>query len=159
LHMTRGDHQASVATVDEVLDLVQRAPSFRWPYAMEIVEVLLRARTLDRAHSVMQQPAPLSARDRIIHVSAQAMVAEAEARLDQALPLYQDAAQRWRGFGFVLARGQMLLGSGRCLAALGRAAEGTDALREAREVFAKLGAVPLQAEADTSLEHATALTS
>jgi hypothetical protein len=47
---------------------------------------------------------------------------------------------------------QALLGRGRCLLALGRAPEAAQPLREAREIFARLGARPALEETDALLE-------
>ena len=56
-------------------------------------------------------------------------------------------------------RAQALLGRGRCLLALKRASDATEPLRDAREIFAALGARPMLGETDSLLERAIALTS
>jgi len=47
------------------------------------------------------------------------ILAEAEGQIDEARALYQDAAQRWADYGFMLEEGQAHLGYARCLIALG----------------------------------------
>jgi hypothetical protein len=71
---------------------------------------------------------------------------------------YAEAEERWRTFGAVFERAQALLGRGRCLLASGRPGA-EQPLREAREVFVRLGAAPLVADADALLERALAATS
>jgi hypothetical protein len=56
-------------------------------------------------------------------------------------------------------RAQALLGQGRCLVAIGRPAEASVPLQQARDVFTELGAKPAVAETDALLERATALSS
>jgi predicted ATPase/class 3 adenylate cyclase len=61
---------------------------------------------------------------------------------------FADAAAGWHDFGVPYEEGQALLGQGRCLVALGRSSEPIAPLAAAREIFARLGAVPALAEAD-----------
>lgn len=91
--------------------------------------------------------------------AARAMVSEAQGDMEGAAGLFADAATRWVGMGVVPERAFAHLGQGRCLLALGRAAEAYEPLREAREVFAKLGAKPALAETDALLLRVTPLSS
>lgn len=105
-------------------------------------------------------------RDRDVHLgsrrpalsllSAQAILAEAEGRVDEAAAMYADAAEGWRAFGHVPEGGFALLAAGRCLSQLGSDAEAKDALAAAREIFARLGATPYLAEVDGLVERASA---
>ena len=52
-----------------------------------------------------------------------------------------------------------LLGHGRCLLALGRDADATQTLLQARDIFQELQATPALAETDGLLQQATALSS
>ena len=72
--------------------------------------------------------------------------------------LYAEAALCWERFGSIPEHGYALLGRGRCLLALGDG-ETTPVLREAREIFAHLGAGMLLTETDALLEQALARTS
>jgi hypothetical protein len=92
-------------------------------------------------------------------VTARAVLAEAHGELERAAEEYADAAERWGEFGFVLERGQALLGAGRCLLGLGRGREAAVKLEEAREIFVGLQARPLVTEADAFVEQAAALSS
>jgi len=91
--------------------------------------------------------------------SARALLAEHRGAHAEAAELFADAAERWEGFEVPWERAQALLGQGRSLLALGRSSESIGALREARDVFATLGAVPAVAETDALLAEASALTS
>jgi class 3 adenylate cyclase/tetratricopeptide (TPR) repeat protein len=116
------------------IDLVARA----------VDEVNLRATTTWATHSL---------------VTAEAVLDEAREELDSATERYSDAAKRWRDLGVVPERGLALLGLGRCQVRLGRYDDSAAALREARQLFAGLGARPLIAETDALLEQATATAS
>jgi hypothetical protein len=74
------------------------------------------------------------------------VLAEARGDLDDAAARYQDAADRWGGFGVALEQGLALLGASRCATRLSRPA-GRDRLLEANELLARLGARGLLAEA------------
>jgi hypothetical protein len=84
-------------------------------------------------------------------VAARAVLAEADGDPEAAVPLFEQAAERWAEYGSVLGRGLALLGSARCLLALGRRTDAEPVLREAREIFAGLGAAPALAEVDALL--------
>ena len=88
-------------------------------------------------------------------VAAQALLAEARGESAEAAGLFGDAADRWDGFGARLEQAYALQGRGRCLVALGDpAAEGV--LREARALFAEMGARPRVEECDALLQAALA---
>lgn len=83
--------------------------------------------------------------------SARAVFAEAQGKLEQALHLHREAADRWASYGFVLEEGQALLGAGRCLLGLERRDEAASRLETARTVFSSLRAEPLLAETERVL--------
>ena len=86
-----------------------------------------------------------------LRASWSAIAAEISGRPDGALELHDGAGVRWRSFGNPYEYAHALLGRGRCVVALGRAAEAGGPLREAREIFARLGAAPALAETDALL--------
>ncbi len=65
------------------------------------------------------------------------------------------AAQAWRDFGMPHEEAHALFGEGRCLTALGRAQEAVPLLKQAHEIFARLGAKPALAEVDGLLGQVT----
>jgi hypothetical protein len=89
-------------------------------------------------------------------VAARAIAAEKTGQMEEALALYQDAVGRWDAHPFVLGAAEARHGAGRCLMVLGRDAQGV--LREAREVFVRLGAEPAVARVDDTLAQATSRT-
>jgi tetratricopeptide (TPR) repeat protein len=91
--------------------------------------------------------------------TARALLLEHLGSHAEAAELFADAALRWERFEMPWERAQALLGQGRCLLALGRVAEATEAIRDAREIFASLASKPAIAETDRLLERAIALSS
>ena len=81
-------------------------------------------------------------------VTCRALVAETRGECEAALAGFADAVARWRDFGAPYEEAQALLGEGRCLVALGRAAEVAAPLAAAREIFTRLGAEPALAETE-----------
>jgi len=86
--------------------------------------------------------------------SMNALLAEARGEHEAAAAGFADAAARWHEFGIPYEEAQALLGRGRCLLALGRAPEAAQPLREAREIFARLGARPALEETEDWLAQA-----
>ena len=91
--------------------------------------------------------------------TATAALAEAHGDHQAAADGYADAAERWQAFGVIPEQAFALLGHGRCLLALGRPADATPPLQQARDIFARLQAAPALAETDQLLQQATALSS
>jgi hypothetical protein len=100
------------------------------------------------------EDAAFAARPRCSLLAARAGAVEGHGELELAAELYAEAASRWEEYGHVLERGYALLGAGRCLARLGRWADASARLGEARAVFAALHAGALAAEAERWLEKA-----
>jgi tetratricopeptide (TPR) repeat protein len=84
-----------------------------------------------------------------------ALLAEAGGDIRRAAVAFADAAQRWHDFGVPYEEAQALLGQGRCLLALGTAAEAAGSLTGAREVFERLGAAPALVETEALLATVT----
>jgi class 3 adenylate cyclase/tetratricopeptide (TPR) repeat protein len=86
-------------------------------------------------------------------VAAEALLAEARGELREAADIFAEAATRWEGFGATLEQAYAMQGRGRCLVALGdRGAE--PVLRDARALFAEMGARPRVEECDALLARA-----
>jgi class 3 adenylate cyclase/tetratricopeptide (TPR) repeat protein len=124
----------------------------------ELVRTAVAAGDLALANRLASGLEPLYPYQEYALRAARAILAEAGGETEEAARLYSEAAERWEGFGVVPEQGFALLGRGRCLLALRDPAAG-EALRQAREIFATLGAVPSVAEADDLLKQATALSS
>ena len=83
--------------------------------------------------------------------AARAALHEFDGAHEQAARLFEEAAVGWEAWGFVLGRGEALLGAGRCLLAIGRTDAGRERLTDARAIFAGLSAQPLLARVDALL--------
>jgi hypothetical protein len=83
--------------------------------------------------------------------AARALLAEARGEITRAAQQHVDAAGRWRSFGVPPEEAHSLLGQGRCLLALDRPAEAEPAIREARDLFARMGALPGVGDCDALL--------
>jgi hypothetical protein len=90
-------------------------------------------------------------------VTTGAVLGELAGDLATATAAYADAATRWAAFGIPYERALALLGAGRCLIGLGRSGEAQPGLRDARELFARLGATPALVETDALLEQTASL--
>jgi class 3 adenylate cyclase/tetratricopeptide (TPR) repeat protein len=91
--------------------------------------------------------------------ASEAEAAETAGRYQVALARFERALAVWEGLGDVFHRALALLGSARCLAALGRAADASQPASEAREIFATLGARSLAREADELVPGVSSLSS
>jgi class 3 adenylate cyclase/tetratricopeptide (TPR) repeat protein len=101
---------------------------------------------------------PLSVAHHAALAISQAQVEETRGELGLAAAIFREAATRFDALGAGLEHAHALLGQGRCLAALGDPAA-DQALREARHLFAAMGAHPRVAECETLLARARRLSS
>ena len=92
-------------------------------------------------------------------VAAEAALAESRGDLSDAAERYSEAASRWERFPAPHEQGFALFGRGRCLLGLSDLPGATDALRQARDLFARCGMRPALEETDDLLASAIALTS
>jgi len=114
----------------------------------DAARIFVAAGETDTVAAIIDRVRPGLTRDRYAVVAARATVAEARGDLDQALALFIEASANWERFSMPLEHAYALLGAGRCLVALGRAAEATSHLEDARSLFGSLGALSLVAEVD-----------
>ena len=159
LAAAREDLPAALELVRELESRTRTGASLYRPnYLPDVVAIALAADAPEVAVAFVD--AEYRSTGRIAHsvVAARAVVAEETGELDEALLLYEDAAARWAEHGFVLGNAEALHGSGRCLVALGQAQQATAPLREARELFAQLGAKPALERVDDLLAQAASRT-
>ncbi|MDP9255346.1 MAG: AAA family ATPase [Actinomycetota bacterium] len=91
-------------------------------------------------------------------VTVRAIQAERAGEHAQAAALYADAADRWEQFTEMIEEAHALLGQGRCLTAVDD--PGADLpLRQARALFAQMGARPRVDQCDNLIARASKLTS
>ena len=100
---------------------------------------------------------PLQPLTRLAVATAGALLREACGEYEAALEAFTAAAAGWREFAGVYEEAHALCGRGRCLMALGRAAEAAAALAAARGIFRRLGARPALSETDEWLAKAGAV--
>jgi DNA-binding SARP family transcriptional activator/class 3 adenylate cyclase len=157
IEQARGNGEAAVTLIKEQLGVTPSATLEGGNFVHEAVRVCAAAGALRVAERLIE--GRQSALDRHRHglLTARATLAEAQGRLEEAARLYADAAQRWAEYGFVLERGQALLGEGRCTLALEKPERAEESLRKAQEIFERLDARPLAAEASAGLERAASL--
>jgi tetratricopeptide (TPR) repeat protein len=159
IEQARGNASAAAGLVQELQESTHdRSPAFRTLFLADAVRVSIAVGARELAAALLVGVDPSFARQRHSVLTARALMAEATDDPAAALELFDDAAERWAGFGFVLEHGQALVGAGRCLVELRRSGEARTRLEEARDAFAGLGARPLLGEADGLLARLTALT-
>jgi class 3 adenylate cyclase len=149
----RGRHAELLALLQELTAETRDKPAFRAGYIAEVARICLIADARDQLAGLLEDAgAPRIARRGHSVASARAVLAELEARLEEAALLHADAAERWAEYGAIVEQGHSLLGHGRSLVGLGRPAEVSEPVTRAREIFVRLDARPLVAEAETLLQ-------
>jgi ATP/maltotriose-dependent transcriptional regulator MalT len=132
----------------EVLRITAETGPLVVSVAPELIRIACATGDIALARRLLDASVARPGRTGIIFVTGRAVIAEAEGRVEEALADFRDAADRWKVYGSVPERGFALIGQGRCLIKLGRAAEADEPLRAARELFASLGAARPLAEID-----------
>jgi tetratricopeptide (TPR) repeat protein len=141
------------------LEEMTRGTRWRAHNLPQLARILLAAGEVERILQLLSNLAAATTRDRNSAVTAEALLAEARGDRPQALARYEDAAQRWGDFGFVLEHAHGLFGVARCLLVMNRGYEAIPKLNEARDLFAQLKARPSVMEVDRYLAEGEALTS
>jgi tetratricopeptide (TPR) repeat protein len=116
----------------------------------EVVRCALALRDVGLATRLAARVQPRTPLNDHASCAARAQLAEAAGDVAHAAALYAEAAGRWREFGDVPERAYALLGHGRCLLSVDRAAAKVP-LATARELFASLGYKPALTEAEALL--------
>jgi tetratricopeptide (TPR) repeat protein len=155
----RGKLDESRSLFEEMARASQDKPGGRSFMALTAARVLVAAGALEEAEGFVASARPLHRTAELSLLAAGACLAEARGELDEARKGYEQAVAGWSAYGNPFETAMAQLGTGRCLVALGRAADAAGPLREARRTFGSLGARPFLSEADSLLEQATALTS
>ena len=122
-------------------------PSFAI-FVPDALRVVVAAGDLELAEAMRKNVPPLQPLHRCALMTSKAIIREARGELEPAADEFSRAARGWNELMIPYEEAQALLGQGRCLAALGRAPEAAAALAAAREIFARLGAMPALAETD-----------
>jgi class 3 adenylate cyclase/tetratricopeptide (TPR) repeat protein len=155
----RGDLSSAIAAIEEFEEATRDRAMWRAKHLQEVFRVCAATGANALAESLLTGIEVTAARHRHAVHTAQAVLAEAQGQTEPALVLYEEAAERWAEYGFVLEQGQALLGAGRCLLTLQSPDGAARSLQKAKEIFESLGARPLVAEAESLLEQAAAFAS
>jgi class 3 adenylate cyclase/tetratricopeptide (TPR) repeat protein len=157
----RGEDDAAIALLEDAIrDLREDHASILTVGVVEISRDALALGRIDLAKDVATlERHSFGVNDPAAQRSYDAMMAEAEGRLDEAIEGFRGAVEAWRKLGEPYEHGMAALGLGRCLVASGNRTQAEEALAEAREIFQRLQAAPALAETDALLQQATALSS
>jgi tetratricopeptide (TPR) repeat protein len=151
-YLQLGQNDAAHDTLSEWVSQPKRPDSAEFANLLtEAVRTALSIGDEDLAGQVIEGIEPVLPPLAHALVSAHALLAEVRGEHEDAAVAFADAAGRWRDFGVPYEEAQALLGQGRCLVSLGRAAAAAAPLAAAREIFARLGARPAMAETEAVL--------
>ena len=154
----RGDFGLARTRLEEWENAVHDRPYFRTQNLTDAVRIACAAGDVALAERLREGVVTAAERDRLADLTAEAVIAAAKGDAAAALPAYDEAAAGWREFGCVLEQGLATLGGARCRQAAGRTDEASELLENAREVFNRLGARPLQYLVDEALAKRSAST-
>jgi class 3 adenylate cyclase/tetratricopeptide (TPR) repeat protein len=121
----------------------------------DALRICASADALDLAERFLEVSQHPSVRTQHSLLTAQAILAEARGKLEEAASLHAQAAGCWQEFGNVPERASALLSQGRCLLAVGKPAAEVP-LAQARELFESMDCKPALAEIEALLIHASA---
>jgi hypothetical protein len=155
----QGATDAALALIEELQRASQGRQVFRGAQLTDALRICASAETVPLAERLLADAPEAAARDRFSALSARAVLAEMRGELDTAVETFSEAAGRWASYGHPWEEAHARFGAGRCLLALGRPTEALVSLREARDLFGRLGAGPVIAEVDERLSRAIARTS
>jgi class 3 adenylate cyclase/tetratricopeptide (TPR) repeat protein len=147
----RGNFPAAISFIEQIEQVTGDRPVRRAQHLADALRVCAAAGATRLGETLLEGIEVSAARQLHAVHSARAVLAEAHGKLEQALHLHREAADRWASYGFVLEEGQALLSAGRCLLGLERRDEAASRLETARTVFSSLRADPLLAETNTAL--------
>jgi class 3 adenylate cyclase/tetratricopeptide (TPR) repeat protein len=151
----RGDVPGAIALIEELEQSTRRRSLRRAQHLPDALRVCAATGATHLAELLLTETEVCTARQLHAVHTARAVLAEMQGRIEEALALYEEAAERWARYGFVLEHAQALLGVGRCLLRFRRPAAEVP-LDEARELFASLGYKLALAEARALLEQTAA---
>jgi len=139
-----GRREAAIERVAEfedatAVDLVTRAT-----HLSIVARLLVGLDALDGTEHLWTMGGELRLRDRLSVGSAVAAIHEAQGRTPDAVDMYEQVIDGWSGFGSPLEEAYALLGIARCRAGGDRGVDAAKPAEEAAQLFASLGAAPLE---------------
>lgn len=159
LELAQGHILQAGALIAELEELTSEHHGWRARFLPTVVRMLISMDWVERAERFISGMVVSAARDRLSLATGHALVTEAAGRDEDASALYQQLAERWTDYGFVLEEGQAHFGLARCLIASGDRAAAAEPLRKSGDIFSGLGARPLLEEVDRHLGRISALSS
>jgi len=138
----------AVQFANEFIEISGDVPVYVCWQLADAARIFVAGNELETLGAILDRVKPGLTRDRLAVAAARALLTEATGSPAEALPLHLEAAAAWEAFSMPFEQGHSLFGAGRCLAALGRAAEAREHLEKARSIFGSLGALSLVAEVD-----------
>ncbi len=156
--LAQPDHTSTLLSEIDTTPESRNNPNYP-PLLPALVRAALTTNNPQLAHQLTTGVEPHTPYHEHALTTATAALAEADGDHHTAADGYADAAQRWEAFGQIPEQAFAHLGHGRCLLALGRNADATPPLLQARDIFQKLQATPALAETDALLQQATAVSS
>jgi len=157
IELSRGAAAAAVSLIAELEAATRDRLVRRTQHLPDALRVCAAAGAMDLAETLLERTEVSAVRQVHAVHAARAVFAEAQGQRELSLRLYEESADRWAAYGFVLEQGQALLGAGRCLLALKHAQQAATSLRNAQAIFESLDARPLVADARKLLEQAASL--
>ena len=154
-----GDGPGAIALIEELEQSTRGRPLRRAQHLPDALRICAEAGATDLAELLLTDAEVWTTRQLHCVHAARAVLAEIHGQVEEALTLYEEAAERWVEYGSVLEQGHALLGAGRCLLALDQPERAATSVRKARETFESLRARALVAQSDSLLAQAAALAS
>jgi class 3 adenylate cyclase/tetratricopeptide (TPR) repeat protein len=152
IERARDNPVVAIGLIEELERVTEdRLSSYRAQHLCDLARVCVVWREMDLAERLLKGIEPSAQRHALSLLTARTLLQEARGDLEPASKGYQDAADGWQGYGFLLEEGEARLGAGRTVLQMGRP-EAFDVLREARVIFSRLEAAPLVTETDRWLD-------
>jgi class 3 adenylate cyclase/tetratricopeptide (TPR) repeat protein len=154
IDLSRGAPSAAVSLLAELEVATRDRPLRRAQHLPDALRVCAAAGATNLGDRLLERLDVSAVRQVNAVHAARAVLAEAQGQRELSLRLYEESADRWARYGFVLEQGQALLGAGRCLLALEHQHTAVQSLTNAQAIFESLGARPLAAECRLLLQQA-----
>jgi len=152
---------AREARTDEAAELVEELEGttdgqmtwYREQFLADLARICVWSGRLDLAQGQIDRANAFAPRHVLSLDTARAILAEGMGDLEQAARVYLAVAPGWTELGHILEAGMAWLGAGRCLTPT-QGSDARDHARRATEIFVRLDAEPLIAEAKILLDSA-----
>ncbi|MDP9222537.1 MAG: hypothetical protein M3P18_01525, partial [Actinomycetota bacterium] len=138
IEFRRGRTDPAISLLEQFEEVTRTTPWLRALQVLDAVRVCLTAGALDLAQNLLGGFGSQSQRDRVTRLAAHAYYAESSGAFEEALFLFQEAANQWGEFGYPLEEALALRGAARSLERLGRDEESSLKFLAARSLLERL---------------------